>query len=124
MDKRFLAILGVLIVGFLGFFIFTREDSSESSTTTTASVSNHSVGQGSKNVTLVEYGEFECPACSFYYNVVKQVKEKYGDQITFTFRHFPIDTIHRNARAASRAAEAASKLGKFFEMHDLLYENQ
>ena len=56
--------------------------------------------------------------------MVKQVKEEFGDQITFQFRHFPLVQIHRHALLASRAAEAAGFQGKFFEMHDLLYETQ
>lgn len=124
MDKRFLAILAVIVVGFLGFFIIGKQKDSNSDTGATISASNHSVGQGTKKVTLVEYGDFQCPACGGFYPLIKQAKEKYGDQITFTYKNFPIDSIHPNARAAHRAAEAASNQGKFFEMHDLLYENQ
>lgn len=124
MDKRFLAILAVIVVGFLGFFIIGKQKDSTNNSNTNVAATNHSVGQGTKKVVLVEYGDFQCPACGGFYPLIKQVKEKYGDQITFTFKNFPIDSIHPNARAAHRAAEAASNQGKFFEMHDLLYENQ
>lgn len=126
MDKKFLAIVSVLILAFVGYLIVSKRDSTNTNNTNgaTTSVSNHSVGAGNKKVTLVEYGDFECPACGGYYPLLKQVKEKYGDDITFQFKNFPIDSIHPSARAAHRAAEAASSQDKFFEMHDLLYENQ
>jgi protein-disulfide isomerase len=124
MDKKFIAILLVLVIGFMGFFVFTKKEDAEESSSVSATTSQHSQGAGTAKVELVEYGDFECPACGGYYPLLKEVKQKYGDQITFTFKHFPIDSIHPNARAAHRAAEAASNQGKFFEMHDLLYENQ
>ncbi len=70
------------------------------------------------------YGDFQCPACAQIFPVEKQVVTNFNDQIKFTFRHFPLESIHPNARAASRAAEAAGLQGKFFEMHDALYESQ
>ncbi len=86
--------------------------------------SNYVYGKADSTVTLVEYGDFECPACKFFYPVVAQVKEKYKDKIAFQYKHFPLVQVHRNALAAHRAAEAAGKQGKFFEMYDLLYTNQ
>ena len=73
---------------------------------------------------MVEYGDFQWPACANYFPLIKQVEEKYADKVSFQFRHFPLIQIHPNAMAASRAAEAAGNQGKFFEMHDMLYENQ
>jgi protein-disulfide isomerase len=124
MDKRFIVILVILVIGLGGLFLFTRNKATAPGTTTTASVSNHTKGGNAKNVSLVVYGDFECSACERFFPIEKQVIDKYINDISFTFRHFPIDTIHQNARAASRAAEAAGKQGKFFEMHDLLYQNQ
>lgn len=125
MDKKFLVILGVIVLGFVGFIVFNKKDSGNNTPgTSTASVSNNSVGAGNKKVTIIEYADFQCPACGQYYLLVKQIKEKYGDDITFTFRNFPLDSIHPNARAGHRAAESAGNQGKFFEMHNLIYENQ
>lgn len=125
MSKRFLIILAVLVLGFLGFVVFqSKSDDASSGGGGSGQVSNHTTGAGNKNVTLVEYGDFQCPSCGAYYPVLKQVKEKYGDDITFQFRHFPLTQIHPNAMAAHRAAEAASKQNKFWEMHDILYERQ
>lgn len=127
MDKRFLMIIAVLVLIFGGIFFFTKSKSNAPGSNNGGSQtggSNHVVGANQKQVTLVEFGDFQCPACAQYYPVMKQVKQKYGDQIAFQFRHFPLVQIHPNAMVAARAAEAAGKQGKFWEMHDLLYENQ
>lgn len=87
-------------------------------------LSNNFYGQEDGIITVVEYGDFECPACASFFPIVSQVKEAYKDQIRFEFRHFPLVQIHPNAQAAHRAAEAAAKQGKFWEMHDLLYARQ
>lgn len=125
MDKRFLSIVAAVILIFLGIVIFNRKDASApTSGTSNASASNHVKGENAKKVTLVEYGDFQCPACAQYEPTVKEVYEKYQKDIQFQFRHFPLQSIHENALAGSRAAEAAGKQGKFWEMHDLLYANQ
>lgn len=124
MDKKFLIILGVAIAILAGIFIFSGSKSEKQSTASTASVSNHSTGNLSSNVEVLEYADFQCPACGQFFPLVQQVKAKYKDTVKFTFRHFPLDNIHPNARSAARAAEAAGNQGKFFEMHDLLFENQ
>lgn len=77
-----------------------------------------------KKVTLIEYGDFQCPACYQYEPVMQEIREKYKDKINFQFRNFPLAQIHPNALAAHSAAEAASKQGKFWEYHDVLYEQQ
>jgi protein-disulfide isomerase len=79
---------------------------------------------GNRDVVLIEYGDFECPGCAALYAALKQVEAELGDDFTFVFRHFPLTSIHRNAFAAHRAAEAAGRQGQFFAMHDMLYENQ
>ncbi|MCA9350175.1 thioredoxin domain-containing protein [Candidatus Nomurabacteria bacterium] len=126
MDKKFLVILSVVLVALFGLFFFTsskNEDTSQNQNSSEASVSNHSKGGNSKDVEIVAYSDFQCPVCAQFFPIESQVTEKYKDQIKFTFRHFPLDTIHPNARAAHRAAEAAGKQNKFFEMHDLIYQN-
>lgn len=120
-----LIITGLLVI-FGGIFWFSKSEkqadnnrSGESAVTT----SSHIQGAGNKGVTLIEYGDLECPACGQYYPILKEVKKKFGDDLKFQFRHFPLQ-IHPQARAAHRAAEAAGRQGKFFEMHDMLYERQ
>jgi protein-disulfide isomerase len=87
-----------------------------------AQTSNHTEGKGTAGVTLVEYGDYECPGCGQYYQPLKDTVAKYKDKIKFQFRNFPLTQIHQNAFAGARAAEAAALQGKFWEMHDLLYQ--
>lgn len=127
MSKRFLIILAVLVLGFVGFVVFQGKKDNGSTGgngSSNAQASEHKKGAGNKGVVLVEYGDFQCPSCGAYFPVLQEVKEKYGDDITFQFRNFPLTQIHQNAMAAHRAAEAASKQDKFWEMHDLLYTRQ
>lgn len=82
--------------------------------------------QGSKQaeVTIVEYGDYQCPHCGTAHPTLKRMMAELGDQIKFVFRHFPLAESHPYARAAALTAEAAGMQGKFWEMHDALYENQ
>ncbi len=122
MGKTFWAIIAVIVIIFGGIVVFNKKDSGP---TSTAAAPTHNVmGGGSTGVTLVEYGDFECSACGKFYPLVEQVKEKYKDKIFFQFRNLPLVTLHPNAFAAARAAEAASKQGKFWEMYNVLYRNQ
>ena len=73
---------------------------------------------------MIEYGDFQCPACASYFPLLKQLEQEYGDQLEIAYRHFPLRAIHANAQIAAQAAEAASLQGKFWEMHDMLYVNQ
>src|SRR5688572_27110761 len=126
MNKRFLMILAACVVVFAGLLIFNKREAKAPTENgnQTAQLSNHTTGQGTAGVTLTEYGDFACPACYQYYPLLKQVKAKYGDQLKFQFRHFPLTEIHQNALISARAAEAAGLQGKFWEMHDKLYETQ
>lgn len=76
------------------------------------------------SVVVMEYSDFQCPACRSYYPMVKQLTTEFEDRAIFVFRHFPLLSIHPNAEFAARAAEAAGEQGKFWEMHDILYEKQ
>ncbi|MBI4160307.1 MAG: thioredoxin domain-containing protein [Candidatus Yanofskybacteria bacterium] len=75
-------------------------------------------------LTLIEYADFQCPACASYHPLIQQLQTEFGDKLRFGFRHFPLRSIHKNADAAAYAAEAASKQGKFWEMHNMIFENQ
>jgi protein-disulfide isomerase len=74
--------------------------------------------------TLVEYGDYECPFCGQAYPIVKAVQARLGPRMRFVFRHFPLSEIHPRALVAAEVAEAAGAQGRFWQMHDLLYENQ
>ncbi len=85
---------------------------------------DHAQGPPDAPVTLLEYGDYECPYCGKAYPIVKKVQQKMGERLRFVFRNFPLNTIHAHASVAAQAAESAGAQGKFWEMHDLLYENQ
>jgi protein-disulfide isomerase len=81
-------------------------------------------GDPNAAVTLVEYSDLQCPACRAAQPAVQEVLKQYGDKIRFVYRHYPLTAIHPNAPLAAEAAEAAGKQGKFWEMHDKLFDNQ
>lgn len=83
-----------------------------------------SKGKADATVVLVEYGDFQCPACAAYFGLVRQVAEEYKDRVKVVYRHFPLKNIHPNAELSAKAAEAAGKQGKFWQMHDHLFDNQ
>lgn len=87
-------------------------------------IGEHVYGNKDSKVILVEYGDFQCAGCGAAFPTVRQVKEKYKDDIAFVYRNFPITSIHPNALVAAATAEAAGKQGKFWEMHDTLFESQ
>jgi len=75
-------------------------------------------------IALVEYGDYECPYCGEAYSIIKAIQERLGGRLCFAFRNFPLVNSHPHAQHAAEAAEAAGAQGKFWEMHDLLFENQ
>ena len=85
---------------------------------------DHAQGPETAPVTLVEYGDYECPYCGRAYPIVKALQRHMGGSLRFVFRNFPISEIHPHAAKAAEAAEAAGERGKFWEMHDLLFEHQ
>lgn len=87
-------------------------------------IADHTFGNANSKVVLFEYGDFQCPGCKGAVEPIKTITEKYKDQMAFTFRAFPLTSIHANAIAAAATAEVAGFEGKYWEMHDLLYQNQ
>ncbi len=124
MSKGFVIVLVAICALFVGIVAFTGGDDKENSVISNAKPSQHIYSKTDSKVTLVEYGDFQCPYCYQYEPIVAQVREKYKGKINFQFRNFPLQATHQNAFAAHRAAEAAHKQNKFWEMHDLLYQNQ
>jgi protein-disulfide isomerase len=92
--------------------------------TTPVSDEDHAIGRADAPITLVEYGDFECPYCGRAYPIVKEVQQQFDDQLRFVFRNFPLTQIHPHAAHAAEAAEAAGAQGAFWELHDLLFEHQ
>jgi protein-disulfide isomerase len=85
---------------------------------------DHSAGPGDAPVTLVEYGDYECPYCGMAHPIVQSIQRKLGDQLRFVFRNFPLREAHPHAQHAAEAAESAGAQGKFWEMHDIIFEHQ
>lgn len=135
MNKQAWIIFSVVVVAILGSLIYMsgkdKVDVSNIDTNAIQAASNqngqigdHVFGNKDSEVVLIEYGDFQCPGCGAAFPALKTVSEKYEKDLAFVFRNFPLTTIHPNARAAAAAAEAAGKLGKYWEMHDALYANQ
>ncbi len=85
---------------------------------------DHVRGTPGASVTLVEFGDFQCPDCGNAYPVVEELLERFGDRLRFVFRHMPLTDLHPRAEAAAEAAEAAAAQGRFWEMHDRLFTHQ
>lgn len=81
-------------------------------------------GNREAKVVITEYSDFQCPACAAYHPIVKQLSRDFGDNIAIVYRHFPLKQIHINAESSALAAEAAGRQGKFWEMHDMLFDGQ
>lgn len=81
-------------------------------------------GNAAAAITIVEFGDYQCPHCGAAYPIIKEIQETFGEQIRFVFRNFPLAEIHQFAKIAAQAAEAAAAQGKFWEMHDAIFEKQ
>ena len=85
---------------------------------------DHTLGPADAEVSLLEFGDFQCPHCAAAYATVKQLQQELGESMRFAFREFPLTNIHKYAEMAAESAEAAAAQGKFWEMHDYLFEHQ
>lgn len=85
---------------------------------------DHVKGNAMATSVLIEYSDFQCPACKAYYPVVSKIADELGTKVQVAYRNYPLSQLHKNARTAASAAEAAGKQGKFWEMHDVLFINQ
>ncbi len=132
--KRFLPfviIVAVVIAAVAATWIFLRSSRTDhSSTNSSASEAPgaeppHTRGNPNAKVTLEEFGDFECPTCGTYAGELKKIESEFGDRLRVIFREYPLyPTPHKHALIAAQAAEAAGLQGRFWEMHDKLYENQ
>jgi protein-disulfide isomerase len=122
--KILTAILVLVVGGMIAIFAFAG-DSPSSSAKIDASklVLDSSYKQGTGQVTMVEFGDYQCPACGGAYPIIKQLQQEYQGKLTLVFRNFPLP-MHQNAMIGAEAAEAAGAQGKYWEMHDKLYETQ
>jgi len=114
-------LLGGAVAGV--FYLDSAEPSQPALLLDAVSPTDWTKGGKESKVTLIEYSDFQCPACGHYYPLVKQLAQESGDKIQFAYRHFPLPS-HKNAELAARAAEAGGAQNKFWEMHDMIFEHQ
>jgi len=137
MNKVGWIIFGVVVVGLLGGLVAYSRLSNPSANVSSidansiaaasdqnGQIADHVIGNTDSKVILIEYGDFQCPSCGGAHPQIKEVTEEYKDEVLFIFRNFPLTTIHPNARAAAATVEAAGLQGKYWEMHDVVFENQ
>lgn len=130
--SRWIIFVLICIVTLGGLVLFSKKDSvnvdsldpAKAVSETATEIGDQVYGNKASEVVLIEYGDFQCPGCAGAFPQLKTIKEAYKEQIAFIFRSFPLTAIHPNSLAASTAAEAAGLQGKFWQMHDKLYENQ
>lgn len=123
--------LGTLVLLIIGVFLFSNKNPGSTPVTSVPSDSarvlvregSHSIASSSARITVVEFGDYQCPACAAAYPVTRQMLADYAGRINFVFRNFPLPQ-HKNAVISAQAVEAAASQGRFWEMHDLLYERQ
>lgn len=118
------ATLAVVIAGVVFFAGGTKPKAGEAIAPEQLTAGGQTLGESTASAQIVEFGDYQCPACGQAHPVVKKFLKDYGDKTYFVYRHFPLTQVHPNANDAARAAEAAGKQGKFWEMHDILYERQ
>lgn len=126
-EGKFLSTIGLVIVLLFGYYFYataTDPTIATKDTEVVISQTDHVRGAQDGKVTLVEFGDFQCPACGVYEPIVRQVLADNKDTLKFSFRHFPLTAIHKNALLSAKATEAAALQGKFWEMHDILYDKQ
>lgn len=123
---QFLGSVGLIIVLLFGYYFYAMSSAPATDSTADIVISSKDHVRGAKDgkVTLVEFGDFQCPACAAYKHIVSQVLVDNKDTLKFSFRQFPLIQIHRNALLSAKASEAAGLQGKFWEMHDMIYEKQ
>ncbi|HVI69611.1 MAG TPA: thioredoxin domain-containing protein [Magnetospirillaceae bacterium] len=131
MDKLKWIIFTVIVLGIFGGIIWLGKsddagtfNGDANKIITAGPIADHVFGTDAQKVTLIEYGDFQCPACYKMYPSVHDLTTKYPDKLTFIFRNKPLTQLHPNALAAATAAEAAGLQGKYFDMYDMLYQTQ
>lgn len=127
MKKYAIWVVVLAIVGFLGYkfvnFLMAPAPQTDP-TLLQINDTDHIRGNKDAKATLIEYGDFQCPACGAYYPLVKKLETDFPDNLAVVYRDFPLTSIHKNAMNGAKAAEAAGLQDKFWEMHDMLYEKQ
>jgi formate-nitrite transporter family protein len=125
-EGKFLTFVLAIILLSFAYYFYAMKSGSTSGTPEQVTITeqDHVRGTAGAKVTLVEFGDFQCPACGAYEPIVRQVVAENAGNIQFVFKHYPLTQIHPNALLAAKASEAAGLQGKFWEMHDMLYDRQ
>jgi len=121
-----LAIIGTVFVLMKLASMAPKSDNNTNNSKIAPAILDSDNVKGNKNakITIIEYSDFQCPACNAYFPILKQINDEFSKDILFVYRHFPLKQIHKNAESAARASEAAKEQGKFWEMHDMIFVNQ
>lgn len=134
--KKYLkpTLITLIIIAVLGFIIWSLAKPEDTATTSSTQLTQaeqdllktgNTVGNANSKVVVTEFGDYQCPACGAWHPFIKDtILPKYQDKILFAFKNFPLVKAHANAQSSAQAAEAAALQGKFWQMHDKLYENQ
>lgn len=122
--KILLGIITAIVAGMIGLFVVFNQGGTSTTADAGKLVREDSQKKGSGSVTMVEFGDYQCPSCAAVDPTVQKLLAEYPDKLTFVFRNFPLETIHKNAMSAAKYAEASAKQNKFWQMHDQLYARQ
>lgn len=119
-----ISISSLVFLGLFGFIIINSKSSSSTSEPIQLTTKGWVRGKPESPVTLVEFSDFQCPACKYYEPTIQKVIKEYDGKVRLLYKHFPLKQAHKNAVTAAKAAEAAGIQGKFWEMHDKLFDAQ
>lgn len=122
--KFIMGVVIVVVILFGYYFYATPAQDNNKIEEITISETDHIRGKQDAKLTMVEFGDYQCPACGVYEPIVRQVTEDNKEILKIVYKHFPLTQIHQNALLASKAAEAAGLQGKFWEMHEMLFDKQ
>jgi protein-disulfide isomerase len=124
-EGKFVLGVAIIIILLLGYYFYaTPSKDNNKIEEITISETDHVRGKQDAKLTLVEFGDYQCPACGVYEQIIRQVAEDNKGILKVVFRHFPLTQIHQNAILGAKAAEAAGLQGKFWEMHEMLFDKQ
>lgn len=116
--------IGLVVVGIIWLIAVSSKGTGTNVAVAAVTADDHISGSQAAPAVLIEYSDFQCPACGTYFPIVKSLKETYGDRLAVVYRNYPLTQLHQYAQLAAQAAEAANLQGKYWEMHDLLFDRQ